>query len=314
MNTIPRLTEYRIFSSPNHGYASFITDPNQLVKVHCHSYYEIFIVAQGSGTHFINSKNEPLSPGDLYFIRPDDIHCYINTTANFKIINMIIPQDTFELLCSYLEGSFGQDLLSPAMPPRAALSMKEFKAMITEFEQLVLTKKILKEKSDIYFRITVFNLLTRYFLPALWNSTTQTPQWLRWLSLEMLKKENFTEGLPALYRLSGKSVEHLSRSCRKYLHKSPSRLINDIRLEYAADRILHTDAKIISICEDAGFETLSHFYHVFKEAYGMSPAQFRKQLQSEQSSADVPVRMDYDPGIPDGLPFDLGLKPAEPSE
>ncbi len=117
MKNIPRLTANRILSSPSHGYASFITDRRQLVKIHCHSYYELFIVAQGYGTHLINSTSEPLSPGALYFIRPDDVHCYMDVTSNFKIINMIVPEETFDRLTQYLGGTFRDDLLSPPPPP-----------------------------------------------------------------------------------------------------------------------------------------------------------------------------------------------------
>ena len=184
MKNIPRLTANRILSSPSHGYASFITDRRQLVKIHCHSYYELFIVAQGYGTHLINSTSEPLSPGALYFIRPDDVHCYMDVTSNFKIINMIVPEETFDRLTQYLGGTFRDDLLSPPCPLHVQVSMKEFKSILTELEQLVLTKKILKEKSDVFFRITVFGLLTKYFVLSPQKSSNRTPEWLRWLSLE----------------------------------------------------------------------------------------------------------------------------------
>lgn len=306
MNMIPRLSANRILSSPSHGYATFISDPNQLVKIHCHSYYEIFIVCQGSGIHLINSTTHPLSVGALYFIRPDDIHCYMNTTANFKIINIIIPTDTFDLLTSYLGEDFRNELLKGSNPPHTQYAMKEFKSIITELEQLVLTKKLLRDKSDVFFRITLFNLLAKSFATTPQNSTNKTPEWLRWLSLEMLKKENFVEGLPALYLLSGKSIEHLSRACQKYLNKSPTQLINDIRLEYVINQLLNTDEKIVAICEDAGFDSLSHFYHIFKKSYGTSPKNFRKTMQAEYAN-QYNTNFVYDATIPNALPFDLGL-------
>ena len=153
----------------------------------------------------------------------------------------------------------------------------------------------------------MFGLLTKYFVLSPQKSSGRTPEWLHWLSLEMLKKENFVEGLPALYRLSGKSIEHLSRACRKYLQKSPTQLINDIRLEYVVNQLQNTDEKVIAICEDAGFDSLSHFYHIFKQAYGMSPAQFRKTCRTEESGLDFADNLVYDATIPNALPFDLGL-------
>lgn len=307
MRPVPRLTADKILSSPNHGYASIITNPQQLVKIHCHAYYEIFLVADGRGTHVINLKHEPLIRGDLYFVRPDDIHCYINTSDNFKIINMIIPENIFDNLTAYLGDFFRSVLLTPELPPHTSTTLQELKAITSQLEQLVLTKKILHQKSDIFFRITVFHLLTQNFMVMPQTETGNTPEWLRWLSLEMLKKENFVEGLPALYRLSGKSIEHLSRSCRKYLDKSPTELINAIRLEHASGLIQDSDRKILEICEESGFDSLSHFYHLFKQRYSMSPNQFRKACQVSSPTIDAPFQSGYTASIPDALPFDLGL-------
>jgi AraC family cel operon transcriptional repressor len=252
----------------------------------------------------INSTTEVLSTGDLYFMRPDDVHCYINTTTNFKIINILIPIETFDLLTNYLGEDFRNNLLNSPNPPCHKYSLKEFKSIVTELEQLVLTKKLLRDKSDMFFRITLFNLLTKSFALTRQKSTSNTPEWLRWLSLEMLKKENFTEGLPALYRLSGKSTEHLSRACQKYLKKPPTQLINDIRLEYVINQLMNTNEKIVSICEDAGFDSLSHFYHIFKKSYGISPKNFRKTMQ-EMYPVQFTSEFVYETKIPDALPFDL---------
>lgn len=304
MTHIPRLTAHHILNLPTHGHASFITDPVQLRRIHCHNYYEIFIVAQGDGIHWVNSTSARITTGALYFMRPDDVHYYTSLSSNFKIINIVVPVDTITDLFHYMGVNFGSGFLEAVLPPHILFSMKEFKSIVTELEQLVLTKKIMKEKSDIFFRITLFNLLTKFLTSIPQKSTGNTPEWLHWLSLEMLKKENFTEGLSAMYRLSGKSVEHLSRTCRKYLGKSPSQLINDIRLEYAVTKLLSSHEKVIHICEDAGFDSLSHFYHIFKDVYGTSPSQFRKEMQAQGHNNLFDDYL-YTAEIPDALPFNL---------
>lgn len=318
MKNIPRLIADKILSSPGYGYASIITAPQQLVKIHCHTYYEIFLVTDGSGTHVINSAREPLSMGDLYFIRPDDVHCYIDTTPDFQMINMIVLGETFDLMTGYLGGTFRSDLLSPRLPPHVTATPQELKSITNQLEQLVLTKKVLHQSSDMFYRITVFNLLTRHFMLIPQARTNRTPEWLRWVSLEMLKRENFVEGLPALYRLSGKSIEHLSRACRKYLQKSPTELVNAIRLEHTSELIRNTDRKILEICEESGFDSLSHFYHLFKQRYGVSPGRYRIAYQQDDPEwetaapgdmgADALSPASYAAGIPDALPFDLGLE------
>lgn len=48
------------------------------------------------------------------------------------------------------------------------------------------------------------------------------------------------------------------------------------RLETAKELLQNTDYKISAICEMIGYKNHSHFYKLFKEYYGCTPAQFRE--------------------------------------
>ena len=266
----------RYTCNPSHEYASLISDHKQLGVEHCHDYFELFMVHHGSATHRVNEGSQALIKGTVVFVRPEDTHFYAEMSQDFEIINMLIPCTTITSLFEYLgEGFNSGRLLSTALPPAAQLSFNDYKALVQELEQLVLSRKILKMKSDAIFRITLMRILVKCFPILPEDRVTLMPVWLRWLSLEMMKKENFSEGLPAMQRLSGKSGEHLSRSCRRFLHKSPTEFINELRVEYSARAIMFSSEKIIDICADVGFESLSHYYHIFKKTYGVAPSKFR---------------------------------------
>jgi AraC family cel operon transcriptional repressor len=51
--------------------------------------------------------------------------------------------------------------------------------------------------------------------------------------------------------------------------------MNEIRLTYAANLPVHSDIKIIGIASEAGFQSLSHFHHIFKREFGLTPHKFR---------------------------------------
>jgi AraC-like DNA-binding protein len=51
------------------------------------------------------------------------------------------------------------------------------------------------------------------------------------------------------------------------------------RIAYAQQHLLMTDASPADIAYDAGFQTLSHFYHVFKRLCGLPPAKYRAALR-----------------------------------
>jgi AraC family transcriptional regulator, dual regulator of chb operon len=268
----------RFINDPSHEYASIINSHKQLAFRHSHDYFELFMVNRGTAVHRINGTSRHILKGSVVLIRPDDSHYYSDMSPNFEIINMLIPSRTIHALFEYLgEGFDSRRLLSARYPPAAQVSPTEFKTLVTELEKLVLSKKLMKERSDAFFRITLMNLLTTCFPLSPASSHTDMPVWLRWLALEMMKKENYIEGLPAMQRLSGKSEEHLSRTCRKFLRRSPTEFINELRLEHTARAILYTSEKIIDICGEAGFDSLSYYYRLFKKKFGMAPREFRKR-------------------------------------
>ena len=291
----------RFTGDPSHEYASLISDRRQLRIRHSHDYFELFLVNHGTAHHLVNGAVQFLKKGSVAFIRPDDTHSYDAMSMDFEIINMLIPGETVLALFNYLgEGFDPQRLLSSGLPMVAQVSRSEHESLVKDLERLVLSRRIQRTSSDAVFRITLMRIMVSCFPIMPERKKTEIPLWLQWLTLEMMKKENFVEGLGAMTRLAGKSEEHVSRSCHKYLHKSPTELINELRLEHAARAVAFTTEKIVDISADVGFESLSHFYHLFKKSYGLSPITYRKKakdgLFNETQFHDTPTVV----GIPEG--------------
>lgn len=156
--------------------------------------------------------------------------------------------------------------------------------MVNELEKLVLSKRVLKSTCETYFKIALFNIFTMSFPLISVSLHTNIPDWLRWLVLEMMKKENFVVGLDTMKRLSNKSYEHMARACKKYLQKTPTELINELRIDFAAKEIISSEETITNICYNSGFQNLSHFYHVIKIQYGFSPVEFKKKVEQKEIS------------------------------
>ncbi len=73
------------------------------------------------------------------------------------------------------------------------------------------------------------------------------------------------------------SVGYLSRFFKKYFGMSFTEYINQIRLYYAMDELMHTDIPVTAVAFNNGFSSLSNFNRVFKEEYGETPTVFRKK-------------------------------------
>ncbi len=107
------------------------------------------------------------------------------------------------------------------------------------------------------------------------------PKWLFETMYAMSRPENFIQGLPRLLEITHCSQEHIIRTFKKYLGKTPTEYINDLRLTYAADLILQKNYDITDACFSSGFNNISHFYHKFKEKYNCSPGEYIKRKNSK---------------------------------
>lgn len=245
---------------------------------HYHDFYELFIITKGSVVHKINGRKELLTEGTLVFIRPEDRHYYEKSESEVcELVNLAFPERAISGLFSYLgEGFMPERLLKAESPPYVLLTGSEKNFVLEKLEQLNILPRKNKEEIKTKLRILLLEIFTRYFPLESLEKKSSIPDWLSSLCTMMQEKENFSRGLPVLQELSQRSSEHLCRVFKKYFSITPTEFINDLRLNYAANVLSSTDLEIIDISSRAGFENLSHFYHLFKEKYNVSPGEFRK--------------------------------------
>jgi AraC family cel operon transcriptional repressor len=277
---LPVLKASELIDPSTEIHYAFHKSLKNITAPHSHDFFELFIVLKGSVIHKINGSEEIIKEGSLVFIRPQDNHFYEKyDNEPCELINLAFPQRAVDELMNYLgEGFSPQRLLKSANPPFALLSNTEKKKVAERLEELHLLPRKNKALIKTKLRILLLELFVRYFPleNSLTKKTPSLPDWLSDLLDKMQKKENFSSGLNSMLILSGKTQEHLCRIFRKYLNITPTAFINELRLNYAANMLTNSDAQIFDISSEAGFENLSHFYHLFKQQYKMSPRNFRK--------------------------------------
>ena len=203
------------------GLSYTISDIYKHVPLHTHNHYELFIISEGTAYHLINDSVQTVKKGDLFFIRPNDMHSYsFFHSENFCVRNLGFSTQVLRNVSLFLEQ---------------------------------------EEKMD-----------------KLINS--EMPSWLSELLLNMSKIENLQEGYERMCELAPCSPSHLCRLMKQISGKTPTQYINQERLKYAVYLLAQTDREILDICECCGFSNVSHFYHLFREQFGGSPAKFRKTV------------------------------------
>lgn len=247
--------------------------------IHCHDYYELFMISKGKCVHRVNGGKQHLAEGDLVFIRPDDIHCYEQEDGgDCEFINIACSNQVIRDAFNYLGDSLCRDkLLSNKLPPCITLSSIEKNEYMDRYFKLNAVSQVDKSTARIIFLGLLMELLMQYLLNPSDISCNGTPLWFDAVLKQMQKKENFQRGLERMIALSERSRGHLNRTFKRYLDTTPTNYINQIRLNFAKNLLLTTSLNVIDISIEAGFRNLSHFNHLFKNHFHISPMGLRMQ-------------------------------------
>ena len=92
----------------------------------------------------------------------------------------------------------------------------------------------------------------------------------------------FTEiSLSEYAQLCNMSLSSFKRRFKSVYQTTPLQYIQQKRLEKSRELLAVSDLSISDVAYDSGFKSLSHFSKRFKEAYGISPSEFRLTLSGK---------------------------------
>ena len=257
---------------------------NDMYNPHCHDFYEIFVTISGLVTHEVNGTIQKLPEGSMVFIRPDDQHGFLYETPESKkteYINFAFTRETAQLLFDYLSDSCQtEQLLHCDIPPTTSLTKSQKERLSSQISELSSVNWENKDALKLRMRAILVDIFVQFFFQIPNKKEYEMPNWLSKLLLEMEHPDNFAGGMERMIALSEKSREHLSRCIKKYCGLTVAEYINELRLNYASNLLLHTNSGILEICYACGFQSQSYFYKVFKNKYGFSPKAFRKEYKN----------------------------------
>ena len=253
---------------------------------HDHDFYEVFLIIEGMVWHEINGQSILLHKGTLVFIRPHDRHYYRRyKNEECSLINIAVYAASIHALLDYLDTEdYKIQFIQPIMPPSIQLTPKDTHDLYLRLSSLSELFPQSKEAMRRAIKSLLVDLFVHYFFANSSDQLMSAPLWLREVCNMMQETEHFIAGRDALLQLSNRSAEHVGRAFKKYLNTTPSHYINTLRLNYAANLLIHTDQAIIDIAFGCGFDNLSYFYQQFKKRFNITPSRYR----SEHSRHFVP--------------------------
>jgi AraC family cel operon transcriptional repressor len=248
--------------------------PAQRFGLHDHDFAELCWVERGRLRHETAGGWQDLEPGDALFVRPEQRHGLRGLPGGGVLLNLAFPSaDLAELERRYGGADWpwapGPDparrrlpgaLLSrataraAALPPTAATRLARDALLLAILDGL--------ERSA----------------ERRWRGL---PPWLA-EALDALAEDDdgLAAGVEALARRCGRSREHLARTVRQALARSPTDLLCDLRCERAARRLAHGAESAQAIATSLGFANRTWFHRVFRARYACTPAEYRRQARA----------------------------------
>lgn len=258
---------------------------------HTHEFLELVYVCKGSGVHGIDGVEYQVRRGALLLINYKQVH-FFRTEEGMEFYDILLdpkwiserliePENAFELLTLSAFSDFqkeveeGHPLMLFAGEERSRL------------EQLLAEMQEECERQQKGFE-TMLKAQTNILLTFLFRKLSLgvekeehlalTPEFLDYIRAHCAERLSLEE-------LAGRcfyNPSYFSRVFKEHYGLTLTGFITQSRLERALRLLRETELSGEQIAEQAGFSSKSAFYRLLKEKEGLTPQQYRKNLQQNQ--------------------------------
>ena len=254
--------------------------------VHEHDFFELVLVRGGTGVHVSEHKERTLSAGDVFLIRPGELHCY-RDLHRLDIVNLLYLPDLLPLPLSRLREMPGYALFFEVAEPNAgALGLisglhlspserEKAEKLLAEMQR----EEERKECGYPFAMVALFIELT-VLLSRFCGRISDVRGNGDFISRILQKELPPNCRVEDLARSSGMSIRTLERLFRKNLGCPPAAYLTELRLIRGAELLNGTDLSIAGIAQQTGFSDTGYFIRLFRKKYRITPKEFRRQHRS----------------------------------
>lgn len=273
---------------------AYFHDDEFPLYMHAHDFYELNIIVSGYGRHYIESKNFPAVPGDVFAIPPNIWHGYWAKDNTMSIFHLLISREMFArhekeaknfpgfYLLFETEPQIRKNIESVAFFLR--LGDRKLQELLPEMEKLTKIAVMTFAGRDIMFE--------SYAMGLIFELSYQIG--MEFQSESELKKQNslkpvvnttnfMLQNLDRYFSID--ELAHMSMQSRtgyiehfkKLFGMTPFDYLRKLRIDHAIKLLRTTSNSVSEIAQSCGFSDSSHLIRVFKETTGMTPARFRKE-------------------------------------
>ena len=243
--------------------------------LHNHDFFEVFYITKGSISHTVNNKTNVITEGDIFLLRPKDVHIFNREKGNdCEHRDVLISVKRFKNACDSLNGSLYDYVCSLPLPPHCYIphyALDELEETCVLFaSNNALDKKL---NLDNYIISELVNL----FFKELFLKNYSYPDWITNLIKKIENPANYVMDLSELLSDLRYNRTHISRAFKNYTNTTIVTYSLKCRLNYALHLLNSPDYNITEIAQKTGFYSITYFNRKFKEYFGKSPSAIRKE-------------------------------------
>ncbi len=261
------------------------TRPNYTEIEHSHDFWEIVIINEGTGKHWLEGQSFPVSSGDVFLIQKGQNH-YFQDLQSLDLINVLYDPDRLGLPegeLRKLPGYCALFMLEPQhrKPHRfsSRLHLKRFDlAPAIQIVDKIETACTGKDAGWEICSLTalqelIIYLSKRYVL----SDTPDAASLLRVADvIGLLEKEYMNQRcLNDLTTIANMSKGNLIRIFKNATNQTPIEYLIEIRIQHAMDLLRKTNLPINEIAYQVGFSDCNYFSRHFRNKSNTTPKEFR---------------------------------------
>ena len=254
---------------------------------HTHDYVEVVYMCTGKTNHIVNGTEITLGRGELLFMNQRATHEVCKAGEGDVAVNFIVLPEFFNsVLLSIGEEetplrAFLVDCLCGQSTGAGYLHFRV--ADIVPIQNLIenLLFVLLQETPN---RRKVSQMTMALLFQQLMGHTetlsTPNPEEATMVRVLAYVESNYAHGsLTELAQQLHYDLYSLSREIKRKTGKTYTQLVQQRRLAQAAFLLKNTDRNVDDIANAVGYENMGYFHRIFRDAYGLSPRNYRLQIR-----------------------------------
>lgn len=243
---------------------------------HSHDFWEIPIQIYGTPTHNLNGEMHSIPPQACILITPRHIHQIQPCDTSYKALNIVIADSFMKSCCDNFSPTLYNDFLE-APVKLLHLSNGQF-STIKDFQLKLL---LLSENSPQ--KITIQKMLLSYMIELFYNNnfinTVDFPPVIKDF-IHMASLPEYIDLKPSqVQTLTHYSYSRFSALFKQTTNQTLNEFLTETKMNFAYTQLIrNSNISIIELSAQLGY-SLSHFCHVFKKYYGVSPSTLRNSTK-----------------------------------